>query len=118
MRALVWLLRLCVFALLFALALNNQHDAALKTLFGHEWRAPMIFIVLAAFVLGCAAGVAGMLPSWWRRRGAGSAELRPPADANAGAGSNTGATRSAPAAPGNVVTDDAVPLDHPPRDGL
>lgn len=103
MRALVWLLRMGLFVALFALALNNQHEVALKTLFGHEWRAPMIFIVLAAFVLGCAAGVAGMLPSWWRRRRPTPAPL--PAD--------LAAPRPAATAPAALA-----PLEHPPRDGL
>jgi uncharacterized integral membrane protein len=108
MRILVWLLRFAVFALLFALALNNQHEVALKTLFGHEWRAPMIFIVLAAFVLGCTAGVAGMLPSWWRRRSATPTATRPLPD-----------TTPAPAAPTQAsATIDTPALDHPPRDGL
>ncbi len=68
MRALTWLLRAALFFALFAFALNNQHDAAIKWFFGHEWRAPMVFIVLAAFALGCALGITAMLPSWWRQR--------------------------------------------------
>jgi putative membrane protein len=54
--------------MLFAFALNNQHDAAIRWFFGQEWRAPMVFIVLAAFALGCAFGVFAMVPSWWRHR--------------------------------------------------
>lgn len=68
MRALIWLLRAALFFALFAFALNNQHDAAVKWFFGREWRAPMVFIVLAAFGLGCALGISAMLPSWWRQR--------------------------------------------------
>ncbi len=68
MRALIWLLRAALFFALFAFALNNQHDAAVKWFFGQEWRAPMVFIVLAAFGLGCALGISAMLPSWWRQR--------------------------------------------------
>jgi putative membrane protein len=68
MRALIWLLRAALFFALFAFALNNQHDAAVRWFFGHEWRAPMVFIVLAAFGLGCALGISAMLPSWWRQR--------------------------------------------------
>ena len=68
MRLLVWLVRALVFFTLFAFALNNQHDAAIRWFFGQEWRAPMVFIVLAAFALGCAFGVFAMVPSWWRHR--------------------------------------------------
>ena len=68
MRILVWLVRAAIFFTLFAFALNNQHEAAIRWFFGQEWRAPMVFIVLAAFSLGCAFGVFAMVPSWWHHR--------------------------------------------------
>ena len=68
MRIFVWLARALVFFALFAFALNNQQDAAIHWFFGREWRAPMVFIVLAAFALGCAFGVFAMVPAWWRHR--------------------------------------------------
>jgi len=67
-RPIVWLVRAAVFLGLFAFALNNQHSAAVKWFFGAEWHAPMVFIVLAAFGLGCAFGILAMVPSWWRHR--------------------------------------------------
>lgn len=68
MRLLVWLIRAALFFTLFAFALNNQQEAGVRWFFGQEWRAPMVFIVLAAFALGCAFGVFAMVPSWWRHR--------------------------------------------------
>ena len=68
MRVLTWLLRAFLFFTLFAFALNNQEEAAVRWFFGHEWRAPMVYIVLAAFALGCALGLLAMLPSWLRLR--------------------------------------------------
>ncbi len=68
MRILTWLFRAAVFFTLFAFALNNQHEVDVRWFFGREWRAPMVFIVLAAFALGCAFGVFAMVPSWWRHR--------------------------------------------------
>ena len=68
MRILVWLFRAAVFFALFAFALNNNDVARVKWFFGYEWRAPMIFIVLAAFAVGCAFGALAMVPSWWRHR--------------------------------------------------
>ncbi len=68
MRIIVWLVRAALFFALFAFALNNQHEASLKWFFSREWRAPMVFIVLAAFTLGCAVGGLAMAPSWWRHR--------------------------------------------------
>ena len=75
-RLLKWILKAAVFFALFAFALNNQQDATVRLLFGHQWTAPMMLIVLAAFALGMVVGVLGMLPGWWsRRRQAGP---RPP----------------------------------------
>jgi lipopolysaccharide assembly protein A len=68
MRLIVWPLRAAIFFALFAFALNNQHESAVHWFFGREWRAPTVFIVLAAFGLGCAFGVLAMVPSWWRHR--------------------------------------------------
>lgn len=104
MRALTWLIRAAIFFVLFAFALNNQHEAALQWFFGHQWRAPMVFIVLAAFTLGCAFGVLAMVPSWWRHRREAQKHQRP-----------------ATPVPGETVTPpatDLTTLEHPPRDGL
>ena len=103
MRLLVWLVRALVFFTLFAFALNNQHDAAIHWFFEQQWRAPMVFIVLAAFALGCAFGVFAMVPSWWRHRRVArkhTAAITAPADA-----------------PVSQPTLDST-LAHPPRDGL
>ena len=104
MRLLVWLFRAAIFFTLFAFALNNQQDAGIRWFFGQQWRAPMVFIVLAAFALGCAFGVVAMLPSWWRhrrvaRRHAPVIEAAAPDLALA-------------PAPGDIT------VPHPPRDGL
>lgn len=68
MRTLNWLWRGLLFFVLFAFALNNQHTVELKWFLGYQWQAPMVFVVLAAFALGCATGVLAMVPSWWRQR--------------------------------------------------
>lgn len=67
-RLLKWIVKAAIFLALFAFALNNQQDATVHLLFGRQWRAPMMLIVLAAFALGMVVGVLGMLPGWWRRR--------------------------------------------------
>ncbi|WP_280152414.1 LapA family protein [Piscinibacter sp. XHJ-5] len=104
MRLFVWLFRAFIFFALFAFALNNQHDASVKWFFGHEWRAPMVFIVLAAFGLGCAFGVFAMVPSWWKHRRV-ARRLQP---------GETPPDKPTPTAP--VVLEPA--LEHPPRDGV
>ncbi|HWK83504.1 MAG TPA: LapA family protein [Caldimonas sp.] len=104
MRLFVWLVRAAVFFVLFAFALNNQHDSSIHWFFGQEWRAPMVFIVLAAFGLGCAFGIFAMVPSWWRhRRIARRESVRAP-------------TATAPPPAASSTIDPA--LTHPPRDGL
>jgi putative membrane protein len=82
MRALVWLLRAALFVLLFAFALHNQHETQVNGFFGRAWRGPMVFVVLAAFGLGAAAGVLAMLPGWWRQRRAAPAAEAVPATAD------------------------------------
>ena len=109
MRFFVWLLRAFIFFALFAFALNNQHDASVRWFFGQEWRAPMVFIVLAAFALGCAFGIVAMLPSWWRQRRV--AQARPPQrEPTATTVLDADAARAEEAA--------ALYAEHPPRDGV
>ena len=103
MRTLVWLVRAAVFFTLFAFALNNQHDSSIQWFFGQEWRAPMVFIVLAAFGLGCAFGIFAMVPSWWRHRRIARDRSRRAEDM---------------AAPVPPPTPAETTLTHPPRDGL
>ncbi len=68
----MWLLqntlKAAIFFTLFAFALNNQHDAVVHFFFGTTWQAPLVLVVLSAFVVGVAVGVLGMVPRWWRHR--------------------------------------------------
>lgn len=111
MQALKWLLRAVIFFTLFAFALNNEHEVALKWFFGYESRAPMVFIVLAVFALGAVFGALAMLPSWWRHRRA----ARHPAEATA---SRLPAAPAALAAAETVDTEPSIVPPYPPRDGL
>ena len=106
MRFFVWLFRAFIFFTLFAFALNNQQEAAVRWFFGFEWRAPMVIVVLVAFAAGCAFGVLAMVPSWWRHRRV--ARLQ-----------DAGATvqPEAAAAPSTAPSSEYA-LEHPPREGL
>ena len=86
-----WLLKAAIFFTLFAFALNNQADVTVRFFFGHEWRAPMVLVVLGAFGTGLLVGILGMVPRWWRQRhGAGAARAVPAAPlATADAGTGT-----------------------------
>lgn len=68
MRLVLWLLKAAIFFTLFAFALNNQHVVTLHWFFGTWSQAPLVLVVLLAFTLGLALGVAVMLPRWWRQR--------------------------------------------------
>jgi putative membrane protein len=100
MKALMWILRVLMFFILFTFALQNQHPATIKWPFGYQWESKTVFIVLAAFALGCTVGVLAMLPSWWRHKGM-----------NKEAGSKD-SVQAPPTNPPERVTE------HPPRDGL
>lgn len=63
-----WTLRAAIFFVLLAFALNNQHTVTVQFVFGHDWTAPLVLVVLAAFALGLAAGVLAMLPRWFKQR--------------------------------------------------
>jgi uncharacterized integral membrane protein len=103
MRIFVWLVRALLFFTLFAFALNNQQESAVRWFFGQEWRAPMVIIVLTAFALGCGFGVFAMVPSWWRQRRV--------ARRHAGVADTVLPATNAPA-----LADST--LAQPPRDGL
>lgn len=63
-----WILRAAIFFTLLAFALNNQHDVTVQFFFGHDWTAPLVLVVLAAFTLGLTSGVLAMLPRWLQQR--------------------------------------------------
>jgi lipopolysaccharide assembly protein A len=68
MRFITWGLRLFLFFVLFAFALNNAQDVVVHWFFGYQWRTPLVIVVLITFALGGAFGVLAMLPAWWKQR--------------------------------------------------
>jgi uncharacterized integral membrane protein len=108
---LVWPLRVVVFLALFALAMNNQHEVELHWFFGIEWQTRMIYVVLAAFMAGCAVGVLAMAPRWWR----GRRTMQPPAAAAATA---TPAAPSSPRFPEPPSSQFGAEAAMPPRENL
>lgn len=105
MRVIVWLFRGFVFFSLFAFALNNQQVVSVNWFFGFSSQAPMIFVVLAAFALGCAIGVMAMVPSWWRQRRVARQQRK------------AAVASDVPVNPATNTTP-LPQLEHPPRDGL
>jgi uncharacterized integral membrane protein len=70
MKYMLWLLKAAIFFTLFAFALNNQQDTAVRFFFGTVWHAPLVLVVLAAFATGLVVGALGMVPRWWKHRAA------------------------------------------------
>ena len=77
MRFIVWIIRTFIFFALFAFALNNQQDVSIRWFFGIDWHAPMVIVVLLAFILGCIAGILALTPSWWKHRSAAKRNTKP-----------------------------------------
>ena len=107
MQILSWIVRAFVFFALFAFALNNRQEATIHWFFGREWTAPMVFVVLGAFAIGCAFGVFAMVPSWWTQRRIARRSGRP-----------GGVAQSALDTEASRPVQGEVALEHPPRDGL
>ncbi len=63
-----WTLKAAIFFVLFAFALNNQHEVAVNFFFGTLWRTSLVLVVLSAFAAGLAVGALGMVPRWWQQR--------------------------------------------------
>ncbi|TSE28144.1 Lipopolysaccharide assembly protein A [Tepidimonas thermarum] len=80
MKVLGWLLKAAVFILIFALALNNQAPVRVHGLFGAQWEAPLVLVLLLVLFAGVVLGMAVMAPLWWRARRAARAP-QPPAPA-------------------------------------
>ena len=68
MRALVWLVRLILFILLFGFAVKNDHVADLYFFFGRQWSFPLVFIILVAFAVGALMGVTATITSLLKQR--------------------------------------------------
>lgn len=68
MKYLMWLLKAAIFFTLFAFALNNQQQVTVHFFFGTQWVAPLVLVVLAAFIAGLVVGTLVMVPRWWLHR--------------------------------------------------
>ena len=81
LRLLRWTLKAAIFLILLAFALNNKDDVAVHFLWGLQWRAPMVLVLLVVFALGVTVGVLGMVPRWWRQRRLAQQALKTPVPA-------------------------------------
>jgi uncharacterized integral membrane protein len=63
-----WLARLLVFLVALGFALKNTHPVTFVSYLGYAWQAPLIVMLLVAFVAGALAGILALLPHLIRLR--------------------------------------------------
>lgn len=68
MRLLTWIIRIAVFVLILGFAAKNTQPVLVRFYLGNQWEAPLAFVLLVAFALGVAAGLAASLGNLFRQR--------------------------------------------------
>lgn len=68
MRYLGWAVKILLFVILLGFALHNSQLVTLNFFLGYVWQAPLVVLLLAAFVLGALSGVLALLPVLFRLR--------------------------------------------------
>jgi len=61
MRYVLWVLAPIVFLFFVTLAVKNTDAVSVRYFLGHEWRAPLIFVLLIFFCVGAALGLLAAL---------------------------------------------------------
>lgn len=69
-------LKLLVFLLVLGFALKNSHTVTFYAYLGQVWQAPLIIMLMLAFVLGALTGVLALLPTVFRLRREAARKLR------------------------------------------
>ena len=68
MQALVWIVRLVVVLFLVWFAVKNAQPVAIRGLLDQSWEAPLVFVLLIAFVAGMVIGLLAWIPTVVRQR--------------------------------------------------
>ena len=68
MQALAWILRIAIVLVLVWFAVRNSQPVTLHGLPEQSWQAPLVFVVLVAFVAGVVIGLTAWLPTVVRQR--------------------------------------------------
>ncbi len=61
MKAVFWIVKLVLFMIALTFAVKNTDIVTVRYYLGAEWQAPLIFVILAVFCVGAAAGVLASL---------------------------------------------------------
>ena len=68
MQALVWILRFFIVVILVWFALKNSQLVDLHGFPEQKWQAPLVFVLLVAFVAGVVIGLLAWIPTVVRQR--------------------------------------------------
>jgi uncharacterized integral membrane protein len=68
MQVLVWIFRFVIVLLLVWFAVKNGQEVEIFALPGQSWRAPLVFVLLIAFVGGVVIGLLAWVPTVVRQR--------------------------------------------------
>jgi putative membrane protein len=68
MQALAWIIRIAIVLVLVWFAVRNSQPVTLHGLPEQSWQAPLVFVVLVAFVAGVVIGLTAWLPTVVRQR--------------------------------------------------
>ena len=68
MNYLLWFFRLLVFVILLGFALKNTDPVVVRFYLGSEWEAPLVLVLVVAFVFGAAAGLLASFGVVFRKR--------------------------------------------------
>jgi lipopolysaccharide assembly protein A len=68
MQALAWIFRIAIVLVLIWFAVRNSQVVTLHGLPEQAWQAPLVFVVLVAFVAGVVIGLLAWLPTVVRQR--------------------------------------------------
>jgi uncharacterized integral membrane protein len=68
MRYVLWIVKFALFALALTFAVKNSDPVAVRYFLGHEWHAPLIFVLLVFFCVGAVLGLLGALGQILRQR--------------------------------------------------
>jgi lipopolysaccharide assembly protein A len=68
MQTLVWIVRLVIVVILVWFALKNTDVVTVHGLPYQQWQAPLVFVLLVAFVVGVVLGLLAWIPTVVRQR--------------------------------------------------
>lgn len=63
MQPVIWIVRFLVVVILVWFAVKNAHEIELHGFLDQEWKAPLVFVLLVAFVTGVVIGLLAWIPT-------------------------------------------------------